>query len=171
MGLHERVGQLAAALASLGGGVLLLLVGLTCASIAGRSLGFAGLGPIPGDFELVELGIAFSVFSFLPWCQHAGGHARVDLFRASLGERGSWLSDVLSDSLMLVFSVLIAWRLWAGMVDKLGYTETTFVLRLPLGWGYAACLPGAVGFAVVSASCLLKTIALRRPRPSPRAAR
>lgn len=141
---------------------MVLLVVLTCVSILGRSLIFAGLGPIPGDFELVELGVAFAVFAFLPWCQYKGGHARVDLLRRFLGGRITWLTDVLGDLLMAAVAVVIAWRLFDGTVDKFEHAETTFILQLPLGWGYAVCLPGAFAFAFVSVFCLIRTLLLQR---------
>ncbi len=162
-GLHKLVGRLAAWLAMAGGAVLLLIVVLTCVSIVGRSLVFVGLGPIPGDFELVEVGMAFAVFSFFPWCQYREGHARVDLFARFFGRNTTWVIDVASNLLMVVVSSLIAWRLVHGMLDKFEYGETTFILQLPLGWGYAAALPGALTFALVSASCLLQVLVLKRP--------
>jgi TRAP-type C4-dicarboxylate transport system permease small subunit len=165
---HKLVGRLAALLALAGGGVLVLLVALTCVSIAGRSLLFAGLGPIPGDVELIELGIAFAVFSFFPWCQYTQGHARVELFKRFFNRTTSWVSDVIADLLMLVVSVVIGWCLYQGMLDKFEYTETTFILRLSLGWGYAFCLVGAFAFVLVTASCLVRTLTLKRPNASKR---
>jgi TRAP-type C4-dicarboxylate transport system permease small subunit len=167
--LHKVIGRLSMWLALAGGAVLSLLVVMTCASIAGRSLSVIGLAPIPGDYELVETGIAFSVFSFFPWCQHQGGHARVDLFRRLLGKTGNWAMDVVSNLLALVISFLIAWRLFEGMLDKFDYGETTFILQLPLAWGYAACLPGAFVFVLASLSCLLRTVAQGRPSSGNRA--
>ena len=43
---------------------------MSVASIVGRALSGLGLGlgPVPGDFELVEAGTALAVFCFLPWC-------------------------------------------------------------------------------------------------------
>lgn len=156
--LHKLVGRLAALSALAGGAMLLLLVALTCASIVGRSLIPLGAGPIPGDFELVEMGMAFAVFSFFPWCQYREGHARVELLQRFYGERTNWVLDILAKTLMLGIAAVIAWRLYHGMVDKLAYRETTFILQLPLGWGYAAALPSACVFVLVSASTLLETL-------------
>ena len=50
---------------------------------------------------------------------------------------------------MTAAAALIAWRLQAGMVDKAAYLETTFILRLPVWWGYAGSLVGAWSFALV----------------------
>ena len=68
-----------------GGAALIVVLVLTVISIVGRSLIFAGLGPIPGDFELVEAGTAFAVLAFLPICQFHRGHVTVDLFLSRAG--------------------------------------------------------------------------------------
>ncbi len=57
--------------------VLTLLAAMSVFSIAGRAFSFAGLGPVPGDFELVEAGTALAVFCFLPWCHLKRAHADV----------------------------------------------------------------------------------------------
>jgi hypothetical protein len=44
-------------------------------------------GPVKGDFEVVEAGIAFSIFAFLPICQLHGGHATVDIFTNLMPKR------------------------------------------------------------------------------------
>ncbi len=46
--------------------VLVLIALMSVASIVGRALAGFGLGPVPGDFELVEVGTALAVFCFLP---------------------------------------------------------------------------------------------------------
>ena len=53
-------------LAWFGGCMLSALALLSVVSISGRALSVAGLGPVPGDFELVEAGTALAVFCFLP---------------------------------------------------------------------------------------------------------
>lgn len=142
-----------------GGLVLLTVVIMTCVSIAGRSLGdfIARFGPIPGDFELVEIGIGFAIFSFLPWCHLKRGHATVDLFQSKFGPKMNRALDLVADLLMLIAAVLITWRLWQGMLDKKGYAETTFILQFPVWIAYAAGLFGAVVFVVVATYCLWRS--------------
>lgn len=147
---------LALALALAGGAVLIALVILTCASIAGRAGIPLGLSPIPGDFELVELGTGIAVFAFLPWAVHARAHARVDLLAPLYGRRGNALLDRLSDLGMLAAALLIAWRLWAGLLDKLRYGETTFILQIPLWLAYGAAWIGAAAFVLVAAHAVLR---------------
>ncbi|TWG93203.1 TRAP-type C4-dicarboxylate transport system permease small subunit [Mesorhizobium sp. J18] len=141
---------LARALAIIGGLVLIAITILTVVSITGRAFARQGLGPIPGDFELVQVLTAFAVFAFLPWCQVSRGHASVDVFTSFLSDRANRIIDLVSELLMTGMIVLIAWRLCYGMLDKIRYHETTFILQFPVWWGYAASLVAAVLAVIVS---------------------
>lgn len=126
--------------------VLAILSAITVVSIAGRSLSFAGLGPVPGDFELVEAGTALAVFCFLPWAHLRGGHATVDLFWKSFSAPVRRMLEVVADALMLVVWVLLVWRMSVAMLDYKENAETTFILQFPVWWGYAlSFIPAIVG--------------------------
>ena len=84
--------RLAAALAVAGGLVLVALIVMTCLSIAGRAMFSA---PLPGDFELVEIGCAVAVFAFLPYCQITGGNVVVDFFTARARPRTKAALDLM----------------------------------------------------------------------------
>ncbi len=156
--INKATEFLARSLALLGGCVLLILILLSCISITGRSLSALGLGPVPGDFELIEMGIAFSIFCFLPWCQFNREHARVDLLKHRMSEKINHSINTISEVLMLLLSLLIAWRLWAGMLDKKSYTETTFILQIPLWYAYAAAMIGAVGLVLTCLFCVYRSM-------------
>ena len=47
--------------------------------------------------------------------------------------------------------VVIAWRLWGGMLGKMRYNETTMLLQFPVWWAYAVSLIGACVAAIVAA--------------------
>ena len=74
----EKVARL---FAYFGGVVLMSLAIMTVISTIGRAfVGLQiGLGPIPGDFELVEAGTAVAVFCFMSWCHLNQGHVTVDI--------------------------------------------------------------------------------------------
>lgn len=137
-------------LAILGGFILAALIFLTVTSITGRFFIFAGLGPVPGDFELVEVCTAFAVFSFLPWCQYKRGHVTVDIFVGWMSSRKMAFLAMVGNLLLSLVAGLIFWRLGLGTLDKQAYNETTFILQFPLWWGYAACLLGSFVFTLVS---------------------
>ncbi|MGR3321866.1 MAG: TRAP transporter small permease [Pseudooceanicola sp.] len=156
--------------AVLGGIVLTLLILLTVVSVLGRSgntilhmdwveamapdlsqrLLDTGIGPVLGDFELVEAGIAFAIFAFMPLAQITGGHATVDIFTSALPERANRVLIMAWDVLFAVVLIVIAWRLYVGMEGKMRYNETTFLLQFPVWWAYAASFAGACVAALVS---------------------
>jgi len=155
--LERGASLLAQALALLGGAALVALVVMTCLSISGRSLTALGLNQIPGDFELMELGVGFAVFCFLPWTQFSRGQARVDMFEPVFPPRLNALLDLVADLAALAVAGLIAWRLYLGTLDKLSYQETTFILQAPIWQAYAAACVGSAGFVLVSAFCVVRS--------------
>ena len=171
--------------ALLGGFILIVLTAITVASVSGRALATManlhdgqgwltplyplmrsigefftqfGIGPIPGDFELVEVGTAFAIFAFLPWAHFNRGHASVEILANWFPDTMNLVIDVIADLMMFLIAILIAWRHWLGMLDKISYGEVTFILQFPLWWGYAASMFGAVVFVIVTAFCLLRSL-------------
>jgi TRAP-type C4-dicarboxylate transport system permease small subunit len=179
MNLTRTVAWLARSLAILGGAVLVAITALTMASILGRAvvtvayshtpdylafldlplgwlrsgarvLASHGIGPVPGDYEMVQDGAGFAIFAFLPWCQLSRGHATVDVFTSFLPDRVNRWIDLVSEFLMTAVILLIAWRLGVGAMDKMRYGETTFILQYPVWWGYAFAMVGAAVAVIVS---------------------
>jgi TRAP-type C4-dicarboxylate transport system permease small subunit len=130
----------AARAAAYAGGVLLSgLALMTVASIVGRRFSGLGLGPIPGDYELVAHGVALSVFAFLPWCQLTRGHVTVDLLIDRLPPRGKAAFGLVADALVALASLVILAQLWRGFGEKLPYGSDA--LRAALGMGYRPFFP------------------------------
>ena len=168
--MYSLIKKLAHAMAVLGGLVLISLILLVCTSVLGRSVGTVlhgafmqtnftdfsnwalgvGIGAINGDFELVEAGVAFAIFAFLPLCQLSGSHATVDVLTSKLSLRSNQVLKIISECLFALVLGLIAWRLFAGMEAKQRYGETTFLLQFPIWWAYAASFLGAALAALVS---------------------
>ena len=168
--MYSLIKKLAHAMAVLGGLVLISLILLVCTSVLGRSVGTVlhgafmqtnftdfsnwalgvGIGAINGDFELVEAGVAFAIFAFLPLCQLSGSHATVDVLTSKLSLRSNQVLKMISECLFALVLGLIAWRLFAGMEAKQRYGETTFLLQFPIWWAYAASFLGAALAALVS---------------------
>ncbi|MFB9173663.1 TRAP transporter small permease [Roseibium salinum] len=177
--LLNLMDRLARAMAILGGLVLTALIALTCVSVLGRGLNTlghsafltslseaaakaltaTGVGPVSGDFELVEAGISFTIFAFLPICQLRGAHATVDVFANSFPR---WLNRFLMtfwEVLLSALIILITWRLYVGMEDKMRYGETTFILQFPVWWAYGLSFAAAVIASVVAVYCAIARIA------------
>ncbi len=143
-----------------GGFLLLAVLSIVVISVSGRALISIGLGPIPGDFELVEAGTALAVFCFLPWCQFARAHVSVDIMKGIFGPKIDTSLETLFNIIMTIVMAVILWRLWAGMHDKMAYGETSFILQFPVWWGYAVCVPAAILSVIVSFWTVLERIGL-----------
>ena len=167
--MHNLATRAARFMAICGGLVLALLIVIICISVVGRSLNGllhgwigtvlpavsawllqVGVGPINGDFELVEAGVAFSIFAFLPLCQISGGHASVDIFTSKLPSGLNRGLQMMIDIVFAIALIVMAYQLYKGMLSKQSYGDTTFLLQFPIWWAYAACLVGAVMAAVIS---------------------
>ena len=125
--------------AVIGGAVLVAMALMSVASVAGRSL----LGkPVPGDFELIQIGCAICVAAFLPWCQLQGGNIIVDFFtvRASTSTR-AWL-DVFGALLVAAVMLLVGWRTGVGALPVKASGETSMIMGFPSWIGYAFIVPG-----------------------------
>lgn len=153
----RAVHGLARLVALAGGAVLVVVVAVTVVSIVGRLLIPVGLSAIPGDFEIVQAGMLFAVFAFLPWCHLVRGHALVAILTDRFPARATALLEFLWDLVMLGASSFIAWRLYAGLLDKLSFRESTFILRLPVWIIYAAGMVGAAVFVVIALYCAVRS--------------
>jgi TRAP-type C4-dicarboxylate transport system permease small subunit len=138
--MNTFVSRLAQGCALAGGVVLSTLILMTCLSIIGRAFSSFGFGPVPGDFELVEAGIALAVFCFLPWCQLHGGHATVDLFTSGLSASKNRVLLAFWEVVAALVMALLAWRLLIGALAKAKNGETTLLLQFPLWWAFALCM-------------------------------
>ena len=167
--MHRFFLSFSKVMALLGGLVLTILILLIVTSILGRTLnsvlhtGFAqmilggsaqslidmGLGPVNGDYELVEAGIAFSIFAFLPLTQISGAHAKVDIFTNGLSDRKQAILKAVIEILFAGVLVAIAVQLNQGMWDKMDRGQTTFLLQFPVWWAYGFSLIGAASAAIV----------------------
>jgi TRAP-type C4-dicarboxylate transport system permease small subunit len=161
--MNKLIYGLSRAMAWFGSFVLVLIAVMSVASIIGRALSGLGLGPVPGDFELVEAGTALAVFCFLPWAHLKRGHAVVDMLWASYPLSMRRVLDVMADALMLIVWVLLVWRMSVAMVEYRHNNEVSFILQMPVWWGYAASMPAAVVGCVAYAWRLLESLGVASP--------
>ncbi|WP_191285846.1 TRAP transporter small permease [Aliiroseovarius zhejiangensis] len=151
-----------------GGAILVAIALTTVVSIIGRTLSGLGLGPVKGDYEIVEMGCAVAVFAFMPWCQLKRGHVTVDIFISKLPDRMQAILGLIGDLFLTGAAFIILWRLWLGfgekfpfgseglraalgMGDKPFFPESTYELEIPLWIPFGLCLIGAAFFLIVAA--------------------
>ncbi|MCK8779512.1 TRAP transporter small permease [Rhizobium sp. NTR19] len=120
--------------ALLGGVVTLAVVVVQTASVVTGIFG----APVPGDFELTELGIAVAVFAFLPYCQLTDANVTADIFTSGLGKRTQSALVLLSSVIALVFAILMAWRTWLGAENQFDYDYQTAILQIRIGYAFIA---------------------------------
>ena len=163
--MNRLIYGLSRAMAWFGSLVLVVIAVMSVASIIGRALSGFGLGPVPGDFELVEVGTALAVFCFLPWTHLKRGHEVVDMLWGSYPLPMRGVLDVLADGLMLAVWLLLVWRMSLAMGEYRHNGEVSFILQMPVWWGYAASMPAAVVGCVAYARRLLEDLGLAAPPP------
>lgn len=171
--MPNLVDRLSRGMAVLGGMILTIIVILVFISVLGRGLntlgnsdwlhsvasGFAdwligtGVGPIEGDFEVVESSIAFVIFCFLPICQLYGGHASVDVFTSMMPGGINKFLQALWEITLTAVLILITVQLFVGTMDKYENGQTSFLLQYPVWWAYCASFIAAVATSLVGVYC------------------
>jgi TRAP-type C4-dicarboxylate transport system permease small subunit len=153
------IGRATRIVAMVGGGLSIATATLVTASVLGRWLGF---GSINGDFELVQMGVALSVFCFLPLSQARRGNIMVDTFTIWLPARIQRAIDAFWDFVYAGFMALIAWCLMNGARDAVASGLSSTMLGLPLWPVFAATVLLVLLLVVTAVETGLK---LLRTRP------
>jgi TRAP-type C4-dicarboxylate transport system permease small subunit len=145
---------------ALAGGLLLLAVVLVnVASLAGN---IAFNQPVPGDFEIVEVGVAVSVFMFLPYCQIIGANVTADIFTAWAGPRLLAVLAFIASVVALIVAVLLLWRMSNGLLDYRQYREVTTIYQFPIWYAF---IPILISLALLVVSSLITLLdAMRSAR-------
>ncbi len=138
--------------ALLGGFVMAGLAAMVVVSVLGRWLFSA---PIFGDFEMVAFGTAVAVFLFLPYCHMRRGNVIVDLLLSWAPKKVQGFFDMVGSVVLGMIAGVLAWRMTLGGADMFAYSETTYILALPLWWAF----PFTVAASGLLALCCLYTAA------------
>ena len=106
--------------------------------------------PIPGDVELMQMGIALCISLCLPWCQLHQGNIIVDFFTDKLPQRSTRALDGFGSILLAVMCLLLSLRTAAGALAVKEAGETTMIIGLPMWWAYAMLAPGLMLTALIA---------------------
>jgi len=139
------VAAVCAAVALMGGAVLIFLVGMSVVSIVGRKILAA---PVPGDVEILQMGAAMASSAFFAHCHVRGQHVKVDFFTAVLPVRWVHALDAIGSVLVAAVGALVAARTWAGAMSVRDAGETSAILALPVWVTQALMVPGFALLAV-----------------------
>lgn len=147
--MTRAVDGLARAFAFGGGAVLVALTGMSVASIIGRAL-FGR--PVPGDFELVQVGCGVAIAAFLPYCQLQRGNIIVDFFTVRASPRVQGALDAFGALVLALVMAVLAWRTAIGMETVRAAGEVSMIVGFPIWIGYAAIVPSLALAALVALS-------------------
>lgn len=132
-----------------GGMVLIGVVLINAFSLASLIL---AASPFPGDFEIVEVGVAVAIFSFLPYCQLTGANVTADIFTAGAGPKLRSALSAIASLIAAGFAAFLLWRMYAGFLDFRLYEETTAIYQFPIWMAYAPIL---VSLALLFAAAII----------------
>ena len=140
--------DLAYILAILGGIILVIVILINFISILSRII---FLNPLVGDFELVEIGSAIAISSFLPLCHLKKGNVIVDFITAKLNFKKIAFLDCISSVIYGLIALFFTWRMFFGANDMYNYQEETMLLQFPI---WIPFLPVTFSFGLLSVCCL-----------------
>lgn len=133
------------AFALVGGLVLVAMTVMSLVSVVGRA---AFSKPLPGDYELIQLGCAIAVSAFMPLCQMRGGHVIVDFFTVKSRPEVRAALDTLGALLVGIAAAVLAWRLTAGAIGLHRANDQSTILEIPTWYAVALMVPSFALFAV-----------------------
>ena len=146
-GVDRVLQRLCDASATVGGIVLVAIASVTVVSVIGRAF-FSH--PILGDVELVQLGCAVVVASFLPYTQFRHANIIVDFFTAKASEATIVQLDRLGALFMAMAFGLLAWRTYLGGMNAWISQSGSMMLGFPEWIVYAAMTPPLVLSGVIA---------------------
>lgn len=162
-GINRLLRKLCDINAAIGGVILVAIAAMTVVSVIGRA---AFSHPILGDVELVQLGCAVVVASFLPYTQFHRANIIVDFFTTGARQATQRRMDAFGTLLYTAVMLLAAWRVAAGGVAIHEAQETSMLMNLPLWIPYLLMVPGLTLCAVIGA---VQTVQLWRQAAEPAA--
>lgn len=144
--MRARLTRLAELTALVGGGLLMLAVGVTCASVLRGVFG----QPILGDSEVVEMSLGVAVALCLPWGEMRGAHVIVDVFTARLPWRGIAGLDAVMRAAVALIAAVLAVQLAIGAHGQWDRERETMFQQIPYWWGYGLAALGLLLWTVTA---------------------
>ncbi len=159
MWLVDRLDRLATVVEKIAGLFLAAITLLVFVSAIGR---YAFAAPIPDSFDLSRLLLGVVILWGFASVGYRGAHIKVDLVAELLPARARRGLDLLGASVLLLFTVLLAWKLADRLESAFASHEATMDLRLPV-WPWLAVIWLGVVASVFTISA--RIVLLLRPRP------
>ena len=143
---ERLVGFLVQTAAFIAGAVLIALMLMTAADVAGRAIFNA---PITGVFDLTHFAVLTMAYLGLALCGFRGDHIAIEIVYQKLGHRTRRVLDGLTNLLGAALFGLIAWQAIAQAVIVREIDEASQLLNIPFFPFYWLLAAGAALFALV----------------------
>ena len=128
---------------------------LTVADVALRAV-FSR--PIPGMLDLIELGLACTIFVALPAVFLRDEHLVVDVIDHVAPKRVVRWLDLLGAALSAVVLAVMAWRMLPRARDMHAFGDVTADLAIPKLWYWVPVLVGVVASVLATVWFLLRKL-------------
>jgi TRAP-type transport system small permease protein len=89
--------------------------------------------PIPGGFEITELGLLVLIFAGLPLVSHADEHVTMDFLDRLLPRRAGQLWIRVMHAACAAIMFFLAWQVWIKATRVHSYGDMTDVLHITIG--------------------------------------
>lgn len=138
--------------------VAALLLGAVTILIVVSTIGRYGFSyPIPDSFDISRLLIAACIMWGFAAVGYRGGHIMVDMFAEMMPARARRFIDAFSWAVLLLFVVLLTWKIFARVLSAMRSNEATFDLRLAV-WPLMALIWLGAAATIVTVSVRLYLI-------------
>ena len=121
------------------------------ADVVLRSIGSL---PVRGQYELVELALACTIFLALPAVFLRDAHLVVDVADHFVGARARRALDILGAIASLLALAVMLWQMVPQAIYMMNFGDMTFDLQIPKTWYAAPALLGIV-FSALAALFLI----------------
>jgi TRAP-type C4-dicarboxylate transport system permease small subunit len=111
--------------------------------------------PVRGQFELVELGLAYVIFLALPALFLRDAHLVVDVADHFVSARARVALDLLGAAASLAALGLMLWQMVPQALYMMRFGDMTFDLQIPKMWYAAPALAGILGSLVAALVVIL----------------
>lgn len=131
---------------------------LVVASAIGR-YGFAS--PIPEAFDISRLMLGVAIMWGFASVGFRGSHIKVDIFVELMPPLLRRIVDLIAWTALLIFTVLLSWKMFDRVASAFRSGEATFDLRLP-AWPFLALICAGAAVAIFTALARIVIIAAGR---------
>ena len=156
--LIRAIGRFSLAIDRIAGLFLAGITLLVVASAVGR-YGFAS--PIPEAFDISRLMLGVAIMWGFASVGYRGSHIKVDLFVEMMPTRLRRFVDMLAWSVLLLFTILLSWKMYDRVASAYRSGEATFDLRLP-AWPFLALICAGAAVSIVTVLARIVIIAAGR---------